>query len=822
MNLFKKMNLSVRFAISITVLLGAFGLGIALLIRSLTNVELLLEQESARHIQELSSSSAISREIFLLSSRVQLLEQKFLYDEEILSEESFNIDEQLQRIRSLSDDDSFLLKMNNFIVDFHRFLGNSVTLNRILKELSQIDKRLGNEIDQLDFALASTSVTQLVANPDSDFRNDLEIMHQIRESYLSVGKMAASVRSSITPDTEQVVIIKVLKELNILEMHLNNMPKLSAAVEQSSNAILNTIKRYRISLRKMTANLNQRWLVMSALVSTQSSLIGYVESTEANVQSSAMRLSTDLREDLNDMRIWMLATGVISLIVGILLILFMVRQNITKPLARLQRSFKEIEGYNFDHPVELNRSDEWNVIENAFNRMASRLKKTYHDLDNERSKLHKLAHHDPLTGLANRLLIHKNIDTAIATAEQFNHRFALLYLDIDHFKTINDSMGHSAGDKLLQEVSQKLCNLVGKTDTVSRLGGDEFMVLARSIKTTEQANMLAKQINEELGQPFTIDNQTVFVGGSVGVCLYPEHGEDSETLIRNADTAMYHAKRFGRDHHRLYHDSMTFEAHNLMSKSSGLKKALRNQELFVQYQPQYDSFTGEIYGAEALVRWNHPEKGVLLPGEFLDVAEQTGAIVDIDNYVFDIVFNDLISLHSQNLVPSNFSLSVNFSGRKLLSENLLDHLKKCHDQAPEVASSIILELTERDMLTKLDQCEGFINQIKQFGFKVAVDDFGTGYSSLAILKHLPVDILKLDRSFISGLGFNTADYVIVDSILTIARGLQLSAIAEGVETSQQLEVLKTLGCEIAQGYYLSYPISLNELKTIIAEKSPSD
>lgn len=283
---------------------------------------------------------------------------------------------------------------------------------------------------------------------------------------------------------------------------------------------------------------------------------------------------------------------------------------------------------------------------------------------------------------------------------------------------------------------------------------------------------------------------------------------------------MYHAKRGGRDNHCTYKDSMTSEAYNLMSKSSGLKQALQNNELFVQYQPQYNSFTGDIYGAEALVRWNHPSKGILLPGDFLDIAEQTGIIVDIDDYVFDIVFNDLQELKQQGLVSNDFSLSVNVSGRKLLSENLLEHLKICHEQAPEITSQITLELTERDMITKLEKCRNFIDQIKKLGFKIAIDDFGTGYSSLATLKHLPIDILKLDRSFVSGLSSATVDYVIIDSILTIARGLHLSAIAEGVETPQQLEALKTLGCQTVQGYLLSYPINRDELIKLLIKQSP--
>ncbi len=812
----RKINLSVRFALTITLLLGVFGLGIIFLIRSLSSIEILLEESSAQHVQELTVNSVISREIFELSSRVRLLEQNFLYDEEILSEEGFNIDEQLQKIRSLSQDTSFITKMDDFILDFHRFLGNSVTLNRILKEQSDIDKRLEKQINALDFAIAKSTVNELIENDRTFLTNDIYIMHLIRESFLSAGKIAGTVRSSITPDTEQVVIIKVGKELSILEMHLANMRNLSSEVTTAISSIEATLRYYKVILRKMTANLKQRWVVMDALIKSQSNLIDYVEETESNVQNSAVRISLDLRQDLMDMRGWIFAMGFMSLFVGVIMISHMVRHHITSPLKKLKQSFREIELNNFDRPISLNRHDEWDVIENAFNRMASRLKKTYNDLEEERSKLNKQAHQDPLTGLANRLLIYKQLNTAIKTAHSSHQTFALLFLDVDNFKTVNDSLGHDVGDSLLVEVSQRLRTVVDSRDVVSRLGGDEFMILAHSCATTQHASELAEAINKALRQPYYVGNETVFVSSSVGVCLFPEHGRGVDTIVRNADTAMYHAKRGGRDGFRIYLDSMTNEAHELMSKSSGLKQALINQELFVDYQPQFDIQTGLIVGAEALVRWQHPTKGRLMPSEFLEVAEQTGIIVDIDDYVFDLVFHDLKLLMQQGLVSQDFKLSVNLSGRKLFSKALLENLKTYHERAPEVTNRMILELTERDMITKLDRCIESIENIKRLGFRVAIDDFGIGYSSLGALKQLPVDILKIDQSFISGLDEGSVDNVITDSILNIARSLDLCAVAEGVETEAQLQALRSIGCHVAQGYYLSHPITKDAFITMLS------
>ena len=814
------LQLSARFTITVILLLGIFALGIAFLIRSINSIETMLEQSSAEHVDELTVNSVISREIFELSSRVRLLEQNFLYDEAILSEEGFNIDEQLQRIRNLSDDQSFTLKMDDFILDFHRFLGNSVTLNRIIKEQSVIDGRLEKQINALDFAIATSQVTKLTQDPNLHLSNDIDIMHLIRETYLTAGKVVGTVRSSLTPDTEQVVIIKVRKELSILELHLANMRDLSPAVTQAIKDINTTLRAYKMILRKMTANLQQRWGVMADLIDSQDSLIAYVEETEANVHKSAVRISSDLSRDLVAMRGWIAAIGVLSLIVGILMILHMVRQHITIPLNKLKQSFKEVESNHFDKPISLARNDEWSVIEDAFNRMASRLKTTYDDLAAEQTKLNQQAHHDALTGLANRLLIYRKLESTIQAAQQHNAQFTLLFLDIDHFKTVNDSLGHHVGDLLLQQVAGRLLDTVAAHDTVSRLGGDEFMILTDLHTSKADGQRLAETINTLLRKPFYFDDTEVYVGSSVGVCHFPNHGQDVDTLVRNADTAMYHAKRGGRDNYRIYEDSMTNEAHELMSISSGLKQALRDQELFVEYQPQYDIESGQIVGAEALVRWQHPTQGVLLPGHFLDVAEQTGIIVDIDDYVFDLVFHDLQGFMAQGIISDDFKLSVNLSGRKLFSERLLESLKTYHDHDSSVASKMIIELTERDMITQLEQCTESIEVIQQLGFEVAMDDFGTGYSSLGSLKQLPINILKMDRSFISELDNETypsIDLTITSSVLDIARALNLCAVAEGVETQRQLEILKQIGCQVAQGYYLSRPISKTALITLLKE-----
>jgi diguanylate cyclase (GGDEF)-like protein len=800
------LNLSARLAGTVLVLLTIFGVGISLVIQSLLSVEKILEQESIEHIDSLTVNSVVSREIFDLSSRVRLLEQTFLYNESVLSEEGFNIDEQLQRVRALSDDEQFVVQMDLFIQDFHRFLGNSLTLNRILQEITQIDARLESQIDQLDYLVAAYMVEEVLKDNSLQISDHVDLMNMLRETYLSTGKMVGSVRSRITPDTETVVIIQVLKELDIFRMHLTNLEAFNPEILAAKKALSRTLARYTAALRKMRANLDQRWLVMNALVGSQNELISYVERTEANVHDSAVSLKGRLGEDLSNMRIKVVAVGLFAIVVGIILVIHMVRRHIREPLNALTEGFKQLESSEFNQRVNLKRQDEWGTIESAFNKMASRLEQTYVELNNEKSKFNYLAHHDPLTGMGNRLFVQQALDKVISDSDQ-DSPFTMLYLDVDQFKNINDSLGHDAGDELLRGVSERLKSLIGAKGKVARLGGDEFMVIGDGVPDLQGAANLARSINEILRKPFIIAGEPIFVTSSIGVCRYPDHGIDPATLIRNADTAMYHAKRQGRDQYCIYKDSMTHEAHDLIYKSAGIRRALENDEFLLVYQPQFELNTGKVIGAEALIRWDNPELGLLSPGAFLGIAEQTGLIVDLDNWVLARVFKEMCQWQKMGIAFEGLTFSVNFSGRKFFSQGLKAELSEIIESNPSLAHHITLEITERDMMTNLDRCRESIEQIKTLGFKVSIDDFGTGYSSLSSLKHLPADTLKLDRSFIIDIDDGNTDMAIVRSVLSIADELGMDVVAEGVETHAQLECLKAIECGHAQGYYLSYPIS---------------
>ena len=800
------LTLGARLAITVFVLMAITGVGFGIVISALYSVEAILETESSEHVSSLTTNSVVSRQIFELSTRVQLLEQTFLYNESVLTEEGFNIDEQLQLMRGLSTNQAFKTRMDLFIEDFHRFLGNSLTLNRILQELGQIDTELGQKIDQLDLLVAEDKVDLLLNDEYAFVTDHLDLINMLRESYLTVGKMVGAIRSRITPETEKVVILEVLKELDIFRLHLANLETNNKKVAKEKVKLSRTLAKYTAVLRKMRANLDQRWIVMASLLDSQNQLLSFVETTEYKVQESALSLKDRLEKDLGDLRLVVFITAFVAVVFGIVFISLMVKRHIRRPLDALIDGFYQLESSEFNQRISLNRSDEWNTIEKAFNQMASRLEEIYRQLNNEKKNFNYLAHHDPLTGMANRLYINQQLDSVIELSRKKNQPFTLLYLDVDQFKNINDSLGHGAGDKLLKDVSDRLLEVIGTNGLVARLGGDEFMVLFPNVESIKGVSDFAEAINKALRVAFTLEGEPIYVTSSIGVCQYPTHGDNVETLVRNADTAMYYAKRQGRDQYCIYTDAMTHEAHDLIYKSAGIRRALENDEFELLFQPQFDIVAPAIIGAEALIRWNHPELGQLAPDAFLDVAEQTGLIVDIDDWVFNRVAALIAEWRAQGFNLEGISFSVNFSGRKFFEPGLGKQLDSIVAQYDCEASQLVLEITERDMMSRFDLSAATIIDLKKRGYRVSIDDFGTGYSSLASLKNLPTDTIKLDRSFILDIVTSGRDLAIVKSVMTLAEELGLSVVAEGVETQEQVDSLISIDCQYAQGYHFAYPL----------------
>ncbi|MEI8608745.1 EAL domain-containing protein [Enterovibrio sp. Hal110] len=816
MNL-KTMSVTQRLIVSSLLSLLIFSFAVFLVIRSLSYVESILKNEASNHVSELIVNSEISRRVFALTSRVKLLEQTFLFSETVLSEEAFNVDFQLQRLRGLSANKELSYKIDAFIGNFHRFLGSSLGLNRILKQTNTIDGMLAEQLDQLEFAIAQSKLQQLNEKDLIKYNNELDLISMLRESFLTVGKMVGDIHSRITPETEKVLLIEAEKELDIFLLHLENVDIKHQDVSMHKAQMKITLKRYHAALKKIRANLDQRWKVMAALVDAQTELLEMVERTELRVQSQTLSLTSQLEEVIRSSKINAIAISFVAFLFSVLLINRVISRHIQKPLDDLKNGFDHLLT-DSKKPINLGRTDEWGDIENAYNNMAARLSDAYSAISDEKKNFDFLAHHDPLTGLGNRLLATKSLNSNIDLAKKSQSAFVLLYLDIDEFKTINDSLGHAAGDSLLTNVSKTLSDLIGTSGFVARMGGDEFMIVMSNTSLI-QGEKVAQKINKALRKPYHIVDNTIVVSASIGICEYPAHGRDGETLIRNADTAMYCAKRQGRDQYRIYSDEMTTEINEHIETHRGLHDAIRRDELVVFFQPKVNLDTGNTIGAEALIRWQHPKLGLLPPSAFLEVAEKSDLIIDIDKWVFRKVAQLLTDWKHNGINTDCMVIAVNFSARMFYMTDLADQLQHILDKTDCKPSQLILEITERDMMRDFETCVRTIETLHAKGYKIAIDDFGTGYSSLSVLKNLSADYIKLDRSFIKDVNTSKSDLEITQAILKLSQVLDLTVVAEGLETQSHVDTLRGIGCDLAQGYYFAKPLTVDAWLTYLDDQT---
>jgi diguanylate cyclase (GGDEF)-like protein/PAS domain S-box-containing protein len=431
--------------------------------------------------------------------------------------------------------------------------------------------------------------------------------------------------------------------------------------------------------------------------------------------------------------------------------------------------------------------------------------------------LDHLAHHDQLTGLPNRLYLAHHLPGAIHEAKRNGTLLAVLFLDLDRFKQINDSRGHETGDKLLKQVAERVRATVRAEDVVVRMGGDEFIVVLQSIRSTEVINEMAARINAALSAPVVVDGHPLVTTASIGVGLYPRDGADMGELLRHSDTAMYQAKDRGRNNFQLFNPTMARRLREGVAIEASLRSALERGHLDVHYQPIIDISSNHVRGLEALLRWKHPTHGYILPGRFIDIAEETGLIVPVGEFVLQRVMRDVT--HWRRAGATMVPIAVNISAVQLQRSNLpekIEQLCRAHDISP---SLLQIELTETAMFERRERGgpirRDSITQLRDLGITIAIDDFGTGYSSLGYLKQWHVDYLKIDRRFVRDLVTDMSDLAIVGAIIAMARHLNIKAVAEGIEGWQQLEKLRQLGCALAQGYLFAKPAPADQCASLL-------
>jgi diguanylate cyclase (GGDEF)-like protein/PAS domain S-box-containing protein len=440
----------------------------------------------------------------------------------------------------------------------------------------------------------------------------------------------------------------------------------------------------------------------------------------------------------------------------------------------------------------------------------------FHDVSMARAMVLEMSHlaqHDTLTDLPNRLMLNDRLTQAISLARRNHHQLAVLFLDLDGFKHINDSLGHSVGDKLLQSVAARLSVCVRKSDTVSRQGGDEFVILLPEVTHAADAAISAAKILTELKRPHAIGERCLHVTASIGVSTYPDNGGDAETLIKNADTAMYHAKQGGRDNFQIFRAGMSLQAVERQSLEGQLRYALDRKELLLHYQPKVNLKTGAITSVEALLRWQHPERGLLLPGQFLTIAEDTGMIVAIGHWVLRDACRQTREWLDAGLLA--VPVAVNISSLEFRSEQFLERVQVALNDAGLDPRYLELELTETALMRHAESTAHSLKRLKAIGVRLAVDDFGTGYSSLSYLTRFPIDTLKLDQSFLHHLNSSSDNATVVSAVVAMGKSLRHRVIAEGVETLEQLAFLQANGCDEGQGYYFSRAVAAQHFAKLL-------
>jgi diguanylate cyclase (GGDEF)-like protein len=431
------------------------------------------------------------------------------------------------------------------------------------------------------------------------------------------------------------------------------------------------------------------------------------------------------------------------------------------------------------------------------------------------------AYHDPLTGLVNRVHLTLKVQDALERAARSNGLISVLFIDLDNFKAVNDSLGHSAGDKLLMQVAERLRACLRRLDTPARLGGDEFAVLLEELDGISEAVRISERMLGALRAPFILDEKEVFVNASIGIAASHPTQTDPEELLRNADVAMYAAKERGKGCYVLFEDRLHVAVLQRLALETDLRFAVERDQLVLHFQPIFDLANDRIDGFEALVRWNHPERGMIPPGEFIPLAESSGLIVPIGKWVVAQACQQLKALEMRCGTDRRLHMALNVSPRQLLDPTLIQDVSDALAAADIAPHQLVLEITEGVLMQDVHASAQRLAELKTLGVRLAIDDFGTGYSSLSYLRRFPVDILKIDQSFVRGIGTESEDTVLTEAIVTLARALHLQIVAEGIETSAQLAYLRRLGCDQGQGYLLGRPQPIERVELLLRRQLPA-
>lgn len=470
---------------------------------------------------------------------------------------------------------------------------------------------------------------------------------------------------------------------------------------------------------------------------------------------------------------------------------------LTRRLAQLTRAAERIGQGDWGTRIEVRGKDEIGVLSESFNHMAANLEEMV-------SRLSHQANFDSLTGLPNRALLEDRLEQAVAVCGRTGRCLAVMLLDLDNFKAVNDTLGHYIGDNLLTEVAQRLSGILRKADTLARLGGDEFVVVAGNLHDCRDAALIAEEIVSRMNEPFQISGHEIFVTVSIGIAACPTDGDTFESLLKKADIAMYHAKKVGRNTFQFFTEQIQSMVRDRLAMESKLRRALERDEFFLLYQPQVEVRSGRIVGTEALLRWRPAGEDTVGPVTFIPILEETGLIVPVGEWVLRTACRQLKAWEKEGVIGP--MMSVNISARQFQTADVVERIQSIVREAGCLPREICLEVTESILMNQAESEVEKFKLLRKAGFSISIDDFGTGYSSLSYLKKLPLTELKIDRSFVSGVTDNHCDITIINTIVSMAKHMRMQVIAEGVETEEQIAHLLDAGCERIQGYYFGKPM----------------
>ncbi|KAB2951033.1 EAL domain-containing protein [Heliorestis acidaminivorans] len=624
-------------------------------------------------------------------------------------------------------------------------------------------------------------------------------------------------------------ITKIQELLDEKEKMLEEYQKFSLDKEEKIwlTEIQKEMNLFNDALQKVSSELSGTGLSQRQIYELRNALI-HTRNAE-NIYISMVEYSQNLAEShyqdgkkLSDLSLTITALIVIVSLISAFLLGLVLNRIVTRPLQKVLEAVEKVErGQLADvKPLPVRSADEIGKLSKGFNEMTIALQNNLRKLNEYSQAMLHQAYHDALTELPNRRRFQERLEELLEECKRNNERMAVLFIDLDQFKEINDSLGHSAGDKLLKAVSKRLASKLQSIDLFARIGGDEFTVIIAGTESESDAGIIALLIQEELNKPFQVHEHIFNISSSIGISMYPNDGEDIESLLRAADTAMYQAKRSGRNRFQFYSATMHEETRERRYIEKELQQAIEQEGLSLAYQPKSDMECRRIVGIEALVRWNHPELGWISPAKFIPIAEESGLIYPLGQWMLRSACAQNKAWQDAGFEP--IRMAVNLSPYEFRQENIVEKVQQILQDTELDPQWLEIEITESSLLDHTENTMKTLEQLKSFGIHIAMDDFGTGYSSLAYLNHFPIDTLKIDKTFIDQIASNVKDAKLVDAIIGIANTMDLIVVAEGVETYEQLKLLEFFGCHQIQGYLFSRPVPadafeelLNKYKTVL-------